>query len=81
MANLEERTIGGLIVRIDRLLCVGFEDCVACAPRVFRMDDQGIACFTEDTGPIDPVELIEACRICPVDALSATDASGRQLAP
>jgi ferredoxin len=81
MPDMEERTIGRLIVRIDRLLCVGFEDCVVCAPLVFRMDDDGIACFTETAGPIDEAHLIEACRICPVDALTATDPSGTQVAP
>ncbi|HSJ15155.1 MAG TPA: ferredoxin [Longimicrobiales bacterium] len=81
MANLEERAIGGLVVRIDRLLCVGFEDCVVCAPTVFRVDEEGIACFTDDAGGIDEATLIEACRVCPVDALSASDLSGRQVAP
>ncbi|MGH7502487.1 MAG: ferredoxin [Longimicrobiales bacterium] len=81
MRDEQERTIGSLTVRIDRLLCVGFEDCVVRAPSVFRLDGDGIACFTETAGPVDPGVLVEACRACPVDALTVTDADGNTLVP
>jgi ferredoxin len=81
MANIEERTIGDWVVRIDRLICVGFEDCVVCAPEVFRMDGEGIACFTDAKGPVDEARLIDACRACPVDAITINDAAGRPIAP
>jgi ferredoxin len=76
-----ERTIGDLTVRIDRLVCVGFEDCVVRAPTVFRLDGDGIAIFTESAGPVDPDQLIEACRACPVDALTVIDSDGKTLVP
>jgi ferredoxin len=81
MRDEQERPIGGLTVRIDRLVCVGFEDCVVRAPTVFRLDGEGIACFTETAGPIDPETLIDACRACPVDALTVIDGEGKTLVP
>lgn len=82
MEDLEERDVAGLRIRIDRLLCVGFEDCVGVAPEVFRMDEGGIVTFTDDAGAMtDRSRLIEACRVCPVDALTAFDADGRAVAP
>jgi ferredoxin len=41
-----EREIDGILVRIDRLLCVGFESCAEIAPEVFRLDANGLAEFT-----------------------------------
>lgn len=81
MREEQERTIEGLTVRIDRLVCVGFEDCVVRAPTVFRLDGDGIACFTEAAGPIDREKLLDACRACPVDALTVIDGDGKTLVP
>ncbi len=82
MEDLEERDVAGLCIRIDRLLCVGFEDCVGVAPEVFRMDDSGIVTFTDDAAAMtDRARVIDACRVCPVDALTAFDAEGRAIAP
>ena len=77
----EERAVGGLRIRIDRLLCVGFEDCVEVAPQVFRMGDDGIATFIDDPQPIARERLIDACRVCPVDALTAVAEDGTTVAP
>ena len=76
-----ERRIGDLTVRIDRLLCVGFADCVEAAPESFALDYEGIAAFTGDPGAAGSGRLIEACQACPVDALTVLDANGRQIAP
>jgi len=81
MADSQERTIDGLTITIDRLVCVGFEDCVVRAPDVFRLDGGGIACFLDDATLPDRDRLIEACRACPVDALRVIDPGGAQLAP
>ena len=43
--ELVERVIGGLRVRIDRTLCVGFGDCVTAAPDAFILDSEDIAVF------------------------------------
>lgn len=75
-----QRVIAGLTVRIDELLCVGFGDCVGVAPEVFVLNGDGTVEF-RDVDRVDPERLLEACRVCPVDALAVMDASGRLLAP
>ena len=69
------------MVKIDRLICVGFETCVEVAPDLFQMDEEGIAIFTSDTNEVDKETVLEACKECPVDALVFLDASGNQLHP
>lgn len=69
------------MVKIDRLICVGFESCVEVAPDLFQMDEEGIAIFTSDTNEVDEETVLEACKECPVDALVVLDASGNQLHP
>ena len=79
--DIEERQVAGLMVKIDRLICVGFETCVEVAPDLFEMDEEGIAIFTSDTNDVDKEMVLEACKECPVDALVVLDASGNQLHP
>ena len=76
-----ERTIEGLRIHIDRDLCVSFGDCIEAAPGVFEFDDEEIAVFVSESGTITRKELIAACASCPVDALTAFDEKGEQLAP
>ncbi|HIF08211.1 MAG TPA: ferredoxin [Gemmatimonadetes bacterium] len=78
---MSERMIEGLRIHIDRDLCVGFGDCVDEAPGVFEMDPEDIAVFVNEVGSITREGLIEACASCPVDALTAVDEKGAQLAP
>lgn len=74
------RRVGDLTVTIDRLLCVGFGDCIDEAPEAFEFDEEGIAVLT---GPetVERERLIKACDVCPVDAITVTDEAGRQIAP
>jgi len=74
------RHVGGLTVTIDRLLCVGFGDCIDEAPEAFEFDDEGIAILT-DPASVERGRLLRACEICPVDAITVTDADGRHLVP
>lgn len=78
---MEERVIGRLTVRIDRLLCVGFGDCIERAPEIFRFDDETIAVFTEGADGAERERLLDACDSCPVDALTVLDEGGDQLVP
>lgn len=78
---MTERLVGGLVVRIDRLLCVGFGDCIEAAPGLFEFDDEGIVAFREDHAEIVRERVLTACDVCPVDALSVHDDAGRQLVP
>ncbi len=81
MSDIDERRIAGLVVTIDRNLCVGFGDCVDFAPEAFELDGDDIAVFRPDPIDLDADRLAEACRSCPVDALTAFDRDGQQIAP
>ena len=81
MTHLSEAILHELRIRIDRTLCVGFGDCVTLAPSLFALDEDGIAVFRCPDSLIEPGVILDACRACPVDALTVTDADGRQLAP
>ena len=72
--------VHGLRIRIDRTLCVAFEDCVKEAPEAFRMDDSGVVTFVEPER-VERECLVRACDACPVDAISVWDLSGRQIVP
>ena len=80
MTDFAEKRIGRLVIRIDRRLCVGFGDCIEAAGDLFELDDDGIAAFKDDLTP-DEACALEACRVCPVDALIALDEAGIQVAP
>ena len=76
MADLVERRIGELIVRIDRLLCVGFGDCISEASEAFELDGAGLASFGAQPEAVERERLIRACEACPVDALSVITLDG-----
>ena len=76
-----ERRIAGLTVRIDRLLCVGFGDCIDEAPESFELDAEGVVAFRAEADAAGRERIVCACAACPVDALTVLDGEGRQLAP
>ena len=80
MAGFEEKQVGPLRIRIDRELCVGFGDCVTGAPEAFRLDEEGLAVFTQPE-TVERDRLLAACEACPVDALTVWDETGAQLVP
>jgi len=80
VSAVEERVVHGLRIVIDRDQCVGFGDCVKEAPEGFRLDDETIVVFTEPEG-VEPERLLRACDICPVDAITVWDETGRQIVP
>jgi ferredoxin len=77
----EERHVAGMRVRIDRLLCVGFETCIEVAPDLFELDEEGIAVFIDDTSTVEREDMMGSCRSCPVDALEVFDATSTQVIP
>lgn len=81
MTDVVERRLGELTVRIDRLLCVGFGDCIEAAPQLWEFDDDGIVAFRDPAPDPGRQRIITSCDICPVDALTVLDADGNQLAP
>lgn len=80
MSDFTDRQVGGLKVRIDRALCVGFGECVTEAPEAFGLDGEDIAVFIKPE-QADRERLLKACDACPVDALTVWDETGRQLVP
>lgn len=81
MSETQERTIAGLRVVIERDICIGSANCTKLAPEVFVLDEQRIITFQPDPPDIGRERLLEACGVCPVDALAAFEADGRQLVP
>jgi ferredoxin len=80
MTDVEEREIAGLVVRIDRLLCVGFGDCLDEAAGGLVLDEQGIATFTAAADGLGRERVLAACRSCPVDAITVLE-NGIHIAP
>jgi ferredoxin len=81
MDDFVERKIGDLTVRVDRLRCISSSNCMEIAPDLFEYDAEKICAFKENPGAVERERLIEACDICPVDALSVFDANRKQLVP
>lgn len=75
-----ERSVGDITVRIDRNACAAFKDCLGVAPEAFQLDDTGIVEFV-DPDSVDRDRLIEACDVCPANALHVIDADGKTLIP
>ncbi len=62
-------------IEVDRDLCIGSGDCVASAPRVFELDDEGKAIVLDPDGaPVD--EVVEAAMNCPVTAIFVAGEQG-----
>jgi ferredoxin len=78
--EIHERVVGGLRVRIDRTLCVGFGDCVTAAPEAFILDSEDVVIFRAPE-TVDRECLLRACASCPVDALTVFDEDGEQIVP
>lgn len=81
MSDFVERKIGDLTIQIDRGVCIGSANCIGVAGEVFEIDDTGVCAFRQERAAIEPERLIEACRVCPVDALIVVDATGKHLVP
>ena len=81
MEEVQEREVSNRTVSIDRSLCIGSGNCVNLAPEVFVIDEENLVTFTDEPEDIDQARLEEACMICPVDALTATNEQGEQVAP
>jgi ferredoxin len=86
MPDYVEHTIGDLTVRIEKNTCISTGNCIKLAPDVFEFDEKQIVAFTDgpekaELSEADRDRIIEACSLCPVDALKVFDADGNQLVP
>ena len=67
-------------VKVDRELCTGVGNCVALAPKVFKLDQQNKA-VASDGSSVDEQVLWDAAQSCPENAIVLEDDQGRQLYP
>jgi ferredoxin len=81
MSDIAERKVGDLTVQIDRLACSALEACIREAPEVFCMGADNIVTFADTPDRAPRERVLEACRACPVAALSAIDEQGQRLVP
>ena len=81
MGAFKEKKIGDLTIRIDREKCIASANCVQVGAETFELDSDGVVTFREEEEHIERGELIEACKVCPVEALIALDKDGNQIAP
>lgn len=79
--DIEELTVSGLGIQIDRTRCIGTGNCVEVAPEVFELGADQIVTFVDAPEDIDRERLIEACAVCLVDALFAIDKDDHQIVP
>ncbi len=82
MSDTEEHQFGDLTVRIEREHCISTANCMRLAEDIFEFDEQDLCAFKKML-PDSPERerLLEACRVCPVDALIVIDQKGQQLVP
>ena len=66
--------------RVDRDICIGSAMCVATAPEVFELGDDGLA-RAVNPDPGDDDLLRDAAQGCPVQAITLEDAEGNQVYP
>jgi ferredoxin len=65
---------------VDRNICIGAAMCVATAPDVYELDDQGLS-HAVNPDPGDDDLLWEAAESCPVQAVILEDDEGNQVYP
>lgn len=81
MQKFIEKKISGLSVKIDRTTCIASENCITAAPELFGLDNDRICEFKEINDGIEQEKIVEACSVCPVNALSVFDSDGNKLVP
>ncbi len=81
MEDFIEQNISDLKIKIDRSTCIATGNCIKVAPEVFELDDERICSFKVDFMEIEHERLVEACSVCPVDALIALNKKGEQIIP
>jgi ferredoxin len=67
-------------VKVDRDVCIGSAMCVATAPDVFDLDDEGLS-YVMDPEAGDDDLLLEAAEGCPMQAIILEDDEGNQVYP
>lgn len=81
MNDTVERIVSDLLIKIERPNCIGSKNCVNVAPNLFELDSDQICSFKENTDGIKRDVIVEACSVCPVQALYVIDENGEQIVP
>jgi ferredoxin len=81
MNDFSEKNITGLTIKIDRTTCISTANCIKVAPDIFELDDERICSFVNPAVDTEKDIIIEACSVCPVNALYVLDKEGKQLVP
>ncbi len=81
-------------LKVDRNLCIGASNCVAIAPIVFKLDEEGKSVIIKKDGTAtsdltdyidinekDAQIIMEAARACPTLAIYIYDDNGKQIYP
>jgi ferredoxin len=78
---VQEKKIGKYKVEVIREKCISAGSCVAIAPGVFDLDEEGIAVILSQDGNDDDTKLL-AAQSCPTAAIIVTDTeTGKQVWP
>ncbi len=68
-------------VVVNEDLCIGAASCVAIAPDVFDLGDDGKAYVKEGASLEDLEMILDAAKSCPTAAITVYDENGKQLYP
>lgn len=80
-AEKTEKQIGKYKVTVIKEKCISAASCVAIAPQVFELDEEGIARVISQDGNDDDTKLL-AAQSCPTLAVIVTDTTtGKQVWP
>jgi ferredoxin len=66
--------------RVDRDMCIGSAQCVATAPEVFELDNEGLSRAVHPEAGSEEL-LREAAEGCPAQAIFLEDDEGNQIYP
>jgi ferredoxin len=80
MAQITKTTKNGKTIIVDQDLCIGAATCVAVAPSVFQLDNDGKA-YILDADFVDDETMLSAAKSCPVNAIIIKDAEGNIIWP
>lgn len=81
MSDIVERKVSGFTVKIERPNCIGSKNCINVAPDLFELDSEQICSFKDKTEGIPQETIVEACSVCPVQALYVIDQDNNQIVP
>lgn len=67
-------------IEVDRDACISAASCVAIAPGVFQLDDEGKAYVVKPDAETEEI-ILEAAKSCPTQCIKLFDDSGKQVFP